>query len=277
VRQALSTLRLRGEHSVDALSRPSILMARARHAALPLTGFVGVVVTWWAVVELLRVPAFIVPSPASVLQALAERRETLFVHAQYTAGVVVAGFLIAVAVAVPLALVIAFSRTLSAIVYPLIVSTQAVPKVALAPLILMWLGFGPRGGVLVTVLISFFPVVVDTVLGLKAMPDELRYLALSMGARRWRTFIKMRVPFALPFLFGGMKIAITLSVVGAVVGEFVGSNRGLGYYLLVASANARTADVFADVFVLSLLALTLFGLMQLLERIVVPWPRKGSG
>jgi NitT/TauT family transport system permease protein len=276
VRQALSTLRLRGDRSVDVLVRRAMLMGRARKAVLPLTGFVGVIVIWWAVVEVLYVPAFIVPSPASVLQALADKRETLLVHAQYTAVVIVAGFLISVAVAVPLALVIAFSRTLSAIVYPLIVSTQAVPKVALAPLILMWLGFGPRGGILVTVLISFFPVVVDTVLGLKAMPDELHYLALSMGAGRWRTFIKMRVPFALPFLFSGMKIAITLAVVGAVVGEFVGSNQGLGYYLLVASANARTADVFADVFVLSLLAVSLFGLMQLLERIVIPSPRKGS-
>ncbi len=277
MRQALSTSRFGGEHSTNALLRPLMLITRVRRTALPLTGFVGVIVIWWAVVELLRVPAFIVPSPASVLQALAEKREALYFHAQYTAGIILAGFLISVAVAVPLALIVAFSRTLSAIVYPLIVSTQAVPKVALAPLILMWLGFGPRGGILVTVLISFFPVVVDTVLGLKSMPDELRYLALSMGAGRWRTFIKMRVPFAMPFLFVGMKIAITLSVVGAVVGEFVGSNRGLGYYLLVASANGRTADVFADVIVLSLLAVTLFGLMQLLERILVPWLRKGSG
>src|SRR5438034_709334 len=277
MRLAHATLRLRGGHSLGAVSFPSTLIAKARRIALPLTGFVVIIAIWDALVELLHVPVFILPSPSSVLQALADKRETFFSNAEYTAGVVVTGFVIAVAIAVSLALVIAFSRTLSAIVYPLIVSTQAVPKVALAPLILMWLGFGPRGGVLVTVLISFFPIVVDTVLGLKSLPEELHYLALSMGAGRWRTFVKIRIPYALPFLFSGMKIAITLSVVGAVVGEFVGSNQGLGYYLLVASANAQTDEVFADVFILSFLAVALFGVMQLLERILVPWSRKRGG
>lgn len=250
---------------------------RARRMSLPLSGVVGVIVSWGLAVELLKVPAYVVPSPWSVLLALIANSRTLAEHAQYTATVIVVGFLLAVLIAIPLALIIAFSETLSAIIYPLLVSSQAVPKVALAPLILVWLGFGPRTGILVTVLISFFPVVIDTVLGLKSMPVELRYLALSMGAGRARTFFKIRVPYALPYVFSGLKIAITLAVVGAVVGEFVGSNQGLGYFLLVASSTVRTAEVFADIVVLSLVAVVLFAIIETIERFAVPWTRRRKG
>ena len=256
--------------------RPSV-GARVRRAMLPMTGVLSVLVMWAVAVPLFKIPAYMVPSPLAVLEALVADWLILMGHAQYTATVIVVGFLIAVAIAIPLALVIAFSPTLSAIVYPLLVSTQAIPKVALAPLILVWLGFGPRTGILVTVLISFFPVVINTVLGLKSMPVELRYLALSMGAGRVRTFFKIRVPYALPYVFSGLKIAITLAVVGAVVGEFVGSNQGLGYFLLVASSTVRTAEVFADILVLSVLAVILFGVIETLERILVPWQRRRSG
>src|SRR5437870_4501515 len=139
MRQAESTLEQRRTLS-ELPPPPAWLKAPAQRLALPLCGFAGLIVLWWAVVRLFNVPEFILPSPASVLRALADKREILFFHAQYTTVVVIAGFLVAVAIAVPLALVISFSRTLSAIFYPLIVSTQAVPKVALAPLILMWVG-----------------------------------------------------------------------------------------------------------------------------------------
>jgi len=265
--------------TVEAAERAAArsLPARLRGSLLPAVGIGLVLIAWWASVAVFRIPGYVVPAPGDVLGTLIDDREALAAHTRYTAVVVLGGFLLAIATGIPLAMLIAFSRTLSSILYPLIVSTQAVPKVALAPVILMWSGFGPRTGILVTLLISFFPIVVDTALGLRSMPIELRWLALSMGAGRWRTFVKIRLPFALPFIFSGLKIAITLSVVGAVVGELVASNEGLGYYLLLATAHVHTSRVFADILILSALATLMFGVVQAVEAVIIPWHRHRKG
>ena len=255
------------------LGRAGALLRRGRHLALSLVGIVLVFILWITLIDVAHVPGFILPAPADVVATFVTDYPRLIGHTEYTATVVISGYLLAILVAVPIAVLLAFSPVISTAAYPVIVATQSVPKVALAPLALIWLGFGPRIGILVTVLICFFPIIINTVLGLKSLPIELVYLAQSMGAGKLRTFLKIRVPYALPYFFGGLKVAITLAVVGAVVGEFVGSNQGLGYYLLVTSANVDTAAVFADLILLSVLAMGLFGLVQAIETIVMPRPR----
>lgn len=253
---------------------PRALWGRSRGVLLPLLGFSILIVFWAVAVEAWRIPAYQVPKPGAVLQAILREWPTLMSHAEFTGTGVLLGFFLSVIVAIPLAIVIAFSNTLSGIIYPLLVSTHSIPKVALAPLMLIWLGFGLTTSVVVAFLIAFFPIVISTVLGLKSMPLELKYLALSMGAGRVRTFLKIRLPYALPYIFSGLKVAITLAVVGAIVGEFVGANRGLGYYMLVASANVRTDIIFADIVVLSVLAMVLFYAVQLVEMLVLPWRQR---
>jgi NitT/TauT family transport system permease protein len=244
--------------------------------AYPLVGFAGLIILWGIAVELFRIPRFLLPSPLAVLQALTDNAPVLIGHSQHTGSAILIGFVLSVVFAIPMAIIIAFSKVLSQIIYPLLVTSQSIPKVALAPLILIWLGFGIQTSITVAFLISFFPIIINTVLGLKSMPVELKYLAQSMGAGPFRTFVKIRMPYALPYIFGGMKVAITLAVVGAVVGEFVGSNRGLGYHILVSSASVRTDLMFADIVILSALAIVLFLVVQALEALLVPWPRNRS-
>ncbi len=250
--------------------------ARGKAVGYPFIGFAALIAIWAIAVEVFEVPPYLLPGPLAVLQALIDEWPILFEHAQHTGSAILFGFAISILFAIPMAIVIAFSSVLSQVIYPLLVTSQSIPKVALAPLILIWLGFGIQTSITVAFLISFFPIIINTVLGLKAMPVELKYLAQSMGAGAIRTFLKIRVPYALPFIFGGLKVAITLAVVGAVVGEFVGSNKGLGYHILLSSASVETDLMFADIVLLSSLAIVLFLAIQALESVLVPWPRNRS-
>jgi NitT/TauT family transport system permease protein len=154
---------------------------------------------------------------------------------------------------------------------PLLLIAQIIPKVAIAPILLIWFGYGLTPKVLIAFLVAFFPVVVNTAQGLASVEHELLELGQSLKASRWQTFWKFRVPTALPDLFSGMKIAITLAVIGAVIGEFVGGNRGLGYLIIIANQELDTPLAFAAIFILSLGGILLFWLIELAERLVVPW------
>jgi NitT/TauT family transport system permease protein len=180
------------------------------------------------------------------------------------------GFALSVAVGVPLALTIYLWRPFERAVYPLLIASQAVPKVAVAPLFLVWFGFGLLPKVLIAFLIAFFPVVINTVMGLAALEREKVYLAQSMGLGLVATFFKIQLPSALPSIFAGLKISITFAVVGAVVGEFVGGQGGLGYLLLIANGNMDTALLFAGIVALTVLGVVLFALIGLAERLVLP-------
>lgn len=184
---------------------------------------------------------------------------------------VVAGFLVATVVGIPLAILIVVSNTLSRLLYPPTVAIQAIPKIALAPLFVVWFGFGTMPKIAVAFLISFFPIMIDTIAGLRSIDPGMLQLARSMGAAPHRVFMKLRLPNALPMIFSGLKVASTLAVVGALTGEFVGSDRGLGYVLLQASGNLNTALLFAALIILSVLALAFFYLIELCERIMIPW------
>ena len=236
-----------------------------------LLSFAIVFVAWELTVRLFALPEYLLPGPEPVLVALAQNIRTLAAQSLWTAGTVLAGFLVAAAVAIPLAMLIVISPVLERLLYPPMVATQSIPKSALAPLFIVWFGFGVAPKVAVAFLIAFFPIVIDTIVGLRSIDPAMIQLARSMGAPPRRIFLKLRLPHALPMIFGGLKVASALAVVGALTGEFVGSDRGLGYLLVQASGNLNTALLFATLVILSAMAMAFFYLVEMLERIAIPW------
>jgi NitT/TauT family transport system permease protein len=229
------------------------------------------VVAWEALRRLSAAPAYALPAPSEVLVALVQQWPVLLSNAVSTTIAIVAGFLLSVVVGIALAVLISSSSVFEKSLYPLLVGSQAIPKLALAPLFVVWFGFGMLPKVLMTFLIAVFPIVVSTVQGISSVETELEFLARSMGLGQYRTFWMIRLYRALPSIFAGLKVAITLAVVGAVVGEFVGSDRGLGTLLLRAIGVVNTPLLFAGLIVLTILAVVLFGLIELLERFAIPW------
>lgn len=240
--------------------------------ALPwLYGFLLILVGWQLAVTAFDIPSYVLPTPAAVLQALVVRRDELLGNTLVTAQETLLGFGVAIVVGVGAATLIAFSRVAAAVVYPLLISSQVIPKVALVPLFVIWFGFGTLSKVLVAFLISFFPIAVNTATGLVGVDRQLIYLSLSMGGGRLKTLLKVRLPSALPYFFSGLKVGVTLAVVGAVVGEFVGADRGLGYILLGATSRLDTALAFASILLMSALGMILYAAVEILERFTIPW------
>jgi NitT/TauT family transport system permease protein len=200
-----------------------------------------------------------------------KQRWVLLNHSIPTLEIILLGFGMAIVVGLPLAMLIVWSLPLKLALYPLLVSSQTVPKVAIAPLFVLWLGYGIFPKVLVTFLICFFPITIDAVVGLRSVSPETILLARSTGASAWRTFVMIKLPHALPNIFGGLKVAITLAVVGSIVAEFVGADKGLGYLLMVASGNLDTTLLFADLVVLIVLGMVLYLVIEVLESALIPW------
>lgn len=245
--------------------------AMIRRFIYPVVTLFGIVIIWQGLVDLFDVKPFIMPAPTAVLKAAFENAGLLVHHSIATIGATLAGFALSVVVGVPLAILIVSSRTLEGIIYPLVVSSQMVPKVAIAPLFVVWFGFGAMPKILIAFLIAFFPVVISSVVGLESPDRDLLQMLRSMGASKLDMFRKVRLPHALPSIFAGFKIAMTLSVIGAIVGEFVASNSGVGYMLLVATGSMNTALLFAGIVVLTIIGVVLFEIMELLEKVVSPW------
>lgn len=239
--------------------------------AAPLSVVVAVILTWELGSRSGLVAHYLLPAPSSVLSRLVDWRGLLLVHALVTAGEIVLGFLLAVAVGVLMAVAIVHVRLLEAAIYPLIVASQAIPKVALGPLFVVWLGFGLLPKVIIAFLIAFFPILIGTVMGLRSVEPESMLLLRAMGAGRWKTFRYLGAPNALPSLFGAMKVAITLATVGAIVGEFVGANEGLGYVLLVANGTMDTPLLFAALVLIAALAVALSWVIHVLDGVCVWW------
>ena len=192
-------------------------------------------------------------------------------HGWITAYEMLLGYALAVAVAIPLAIAITSSARFDRFVMPQMLFFQVVPKVAIAPLFLVWFGVGAMPKILIAFLISFFPIVIDAAVGLRSMSAEMNDLARSMGASKMQVFTQFRLPTSLPYLFSGLKVAATLAVAGAVVGEFVGADKGLGYLLMVTGTNLETAMVFATLAMLTLLGLVFFYAVEFLETLLIPW------
>ena len=249
---------------------------RRRRASVPgwvyPAGAVAIaVIAWDVAIRIFDIKAFILPPPLTVVEAVINDFPNLMRNSAITLQEVLAGFALSVAVGIPLALAIASWPLVDKAAYPLLVGSQAVPKIAIAPLFIIWLGFGIAPKILMAFLISFFPIVIDTVIGLRSVEIEKIYLARSMGASRWQTFYKIRLPSAMPNIFGGLKLAVTFAVTGAVVGEFLGTDRGLGRVIIVANGNLDTAALFAAVAILTVMAVALFLVVELVERFVVRW------
>ena len=249
-------------------------MTRTRAVAeyvLPALTLVAALALWEAIIRVFKVPNFIVPAPSAILAEGWEWRYRFIGHTWVTLYETLGGFALSIVIGVPLAVLIVYSPGLRNALYPLIVLTQSVPKIAIAPVLLLVLGAGEIPKVVVAFLVAFFPVVVDTATGLAATPPELLDLSRSYRASAFKTFLKVRLPMALPFVFAGAKVAITLSVIGAVVGEFVGSDKGLGYVILSATSYWKTELAFSSMILLSLMAIVLFAAVELVERLTCPW------
>lgn len=237
----------------------------------PLIGIVAFLLLWEVLVRVLRVPVYVLPAPSVILLNVKGNWRSLLGAAAFTVQPMVIGFLVAVVMGVLIALGIAFSRQVQAIAYPLLVFLQIVPKIAVAPLFIIWFGFGLAPKVLLVFLLSFFPIVVAATTAFRSIEPEIMELVRSTGAGRLRTFRMVQLPHAMPALFGGFKVAAALAATAAVVAEFVASDRGLGYLLLEYNGNLDTAGSFAAIFFLSALGLALYGIVEVLEGYVVPW------
>lgn len=237
----------------------------------PLLTLVAVVAAWELVVDVFGLPEYLLPAPSGVFAAFGSEWRYLAQHTWITLTEVVLGFLLAVVVGLPLGACIVASPVFERAVYPLLVASQSVPKIAIAPLLIFWAGLGMFPKVLVAFLIAFFPIVIDTVVGLRSVEPEMLHLARSMGASARRVFLKIRLPNALPNIFAGMKVAVTLAVVGAIVGEFIQADRGLGYALLQANAMLNTRLSFAAILILAAIGIVLFAVVDWIERLLIPW------
>ena len=246
---------------------------RVRQLLLLPISIATLLVAWQGLIWIKGYPAFILPSPLRVwergLIALADG--TLIRHAAITLSETLSGLALGLTVAAALGYWLGQSRTLERLLAPYIVASQSVPVVAIAPLLVIWFGSGLTSKVLICALIVFFPVLINVIVGARSVEPDLRDLMRSLRANRWQTFIHLELPAALPLLLGGVKIGATLSVIGAVVGEFVGADRGLGFLISAARGQFDTALVFVAVFALVAMAMTLYGCVAVLERVLLKW------
>jgi NitT/TauT family transport system permease protein len=237
----------------------------------PLLGLLLLLAVWALACWLVSIPTVVLPSPDKVLQAMVTRSDLLLDESLITLKETLFGFVLALAVGLPLAVAVANSRPLNLMFYPLLIALQSVPKVALAPIVLVWFGTGMESKLAIVWLVAFFPIIVDTVAGLRSTPRELLELADSLKATRTQIFLKVQFPAALPFVITGAKVAITLAVIGAVIGEFIGSSEGLGFLLLSATSQLNTPLAFGALFALAALGILVYLLVELAERLMAPW------
>jgi NitT/TauT family transport system permease protein len=244
-------------------------------AIYPLIGVAAIVLLWQAYTQVFSVSRIVLPSPLDIIVASVARYDLLLRETWPTFLESVYGFGLAVAIGIPLAVCVANSRILNLTLYPILVATQSVPKVAIAPIILVWFGLGMESKLAIAFLVAFFPIVVDTATGLQSTPSGLMELARSLRASPVQVFAKVQFPAALPFIFSGAKVAVTLAVIGAVIGEFVGSVSGLGNLLLTANSQLDSALAWAALVWLSILGILLFGAVALAQRLLMPWAELG--
>jgi NitT/TauT family transport system permease protein len=239
--------------------------------ALGLVILLAVAGVWELAVRLLHISPFLLPPPSAIAEELIVRTPIYLQQGWVTLGTSVLGFLVASIAGAILGSLIVYSWVMRGIFYPLILVLQVVPKVALAPLLVVWTGYGLQSRMLVVALIAFFPVVISTVTGLSSVERDLLDLVRMLGGNRLQEFIKIAFPHAMPFIFSGLKVAVTLAVIGEIVAEFVSGNTGLGYLILVANSDLNVAMSFAAIVLLSVMGFALFAAVELLEKIVIPW------
>lgn len=245
--------------------------ALAREVGIPALTVLLLVVLWEVLVRAFKVPEFLVPAPSSIAEESWKVAGNMGMHSLATLRTVLLGFALSVVVSLPVALAISSSPAVGNAIYPLLVLTQSIPKVALAPLLVVILGANELPRVVVTFLVAFFPLVISISTGLLAVPSELLELGRACKANWRQELVRIRLPYAVPFIFSGFKVAITLCVVGAVVAEFVNADRGLGYLIVTSTAFFQVPLAFGAVILLSLMGIVLFQLIVMLERWLFPW------
>jgi NitT/TauT family transport system permease protein len=251
--------------------RSSALAAWLGKRGGALAIFVLLFVVWEVAVRVTGVKEYLLPPPSRVWTEFWKRHATVSAGAWVTTQEILAGYALAVVVSIPLALAVAYSRFMEQAVYPVIVFLQIVPKIAIAPLFIIWFGFGFTPKLLLVFLLSFFPIVVSSLAGFKSADRDVMDFARTTGASDWRLFFRIQLPQALPHIFTGLKVGAALAATAAVVAEFVASDKGLGYLLLQYNGNIDTPMVFATIVLLSLLGLAVYYVVEIIERIAIPW------
>jgi len=243
------------------------------NAVLPTLGVIIAVTLWWLATAVFHIDPFYVPSPADVVETFFRTPGFLLQESWITIQRVLIGFAVAVTLGLVIAVVLGSSRTIERMALPVLAAVNAIPKVALAPLLLVWMGFGDSPKIVMVILVSFFPVIVSTMAGLTSTPADLRELARSLKASWWQTFVKVRLKWALPQIFVGLKVATPLAIIGAVIGEVVNPDHGLGSVIAGSSASSDTALAFVALVLLAVIGVVLFYLVAGVERLVIPWAR----
>jgi putative hydroxymethylpyrimidine transport system permease protein len=246
-------------------------MKRLTSVVAPIVLLLILLAAWESAVRLFDLPRYILPAPSRIAGAFVSHFPSLLHHASVTLAEVVLGLLLGGLGGFSLAVAVFYSPILERALYPLIIASQMIPIFAIAPLLIVWMGYGVWPKATVAALIGFFPVVVNASDGLRAPNEESVELFRSLGATRWQIFRKLRFPASLPTLFAGLKVAVTLCVVGATIGEWVGAHQGLGYLMLQSNALLRVDLVFAAILMLSILGLLLFGGLRIIERRALYW------
>lgn len=264
------------EDSSSAIAAPARHNARrwsriAADIAQPVAALILFVVLWEVMCRLFKIPAFLVPTPSAIWVDTWKLAGQVSMHTLATTQTVLLGFLASLIVSLPLAVLITASPVIANTIYPLLVLTQSIPKVALAPILVVIFGSNELPRVVVTFLVAFFPLVLSIAAGITSVPPELIELGRACRASRWRELWRIRLPYAVPFVFSGLKAAITLSVVGAVVGEFVNADKGLGYLIVTSTAFFQVPLAWGALVLLSLLGIILFQAVVIIEQVFFPW------
>jgi NitT/TauT family transport system permease protein len=272
----------KGLAQVELLQQAELERLGSRHLAtaqaylFPVLTFVAILALWQLASVVFDIPDYLLPAPVEIAQTMVTQQALLLDHSAATLVAILGGFLLSIVVGLPVSMLIVYSRHFERSVYPLIVTTQIIPKAAVAPLFVVWFGFGVTPKIIVAFLIAFFPVLIATVVGLKSTPREMLQLLRCMGASQIDIFVRARFPHALPSIFGGLKVGITLAVIGAVVGEFVGADEGLGYLIQVSQGAFDSKMLFAALTELSVIGIILFLIIWAVERLVLPADRLES-
>lgn len=252
-------------------SRLDRIWRDSRHSLQNAAVLLAAALLWQICVWVFKIPDYLLPAPSAILRAFWQEPGFYLFNAEHTLWTTLLGFLGALVIGVTLAIVIVSSRTLERIILTLLASFHSIPKVALAPLFVIWLGVGSRPQVAIAIMIAVFTIVLDTVIGLKSVDPEIINMARSKRASSLKILTKIRMPHALPNLFGALKAATSFALIGAIVGEFVAGDRGLGYVILISQGNFDTPRAFVALVMLAIMGTVLFGLLSLVEHRVIPW------
>jgi NitT/TauT family transport system permease protein len=242
-----------------------------RRVLLPTIAMLVLLLLWEVSVRAFSIPVYLLPAPSEIWREMSEIPGRMAANTFATFTTVIIGFIVSIVFSFPIAILIAYSRWWSDAISPILVFTQSIPKVALAPILVVALGPNEVPRVVITFLVAFFPLVISLATGLMATPRELRELGRVHLASRWQELIYIRLPYAVPHIFSGLKVAVTLAVIGAVVGEFVAADKGLGYMITSASAYFRTPLAYGAMVILSLMGILLFQAIVVIEAVFFPW------